>query len=347
MKETRCPTCNIDINKRLHHRHRPWYKEPLYIVSIFTAVILALNLYMPVLNPLVDSILFYANTIWWAILIGLLIGGFIAYFVPEEYVSKHLGYGSRAIPYAVVLGFLMSACSHGILAIAVALYKRGASTSAVIAFLLASPWANLPMTVIMFAFFGLNAFIMILGSLLIAVVSGFVFRLLESRNKVEKGNVIETKKGFSVRADIKKRVRNYRFKGSDITNIMKSSWDLAKAVLWWVIIGVILASFVGGYVPHEIMQTYFGPTLLGLFATLLIASIIEVCSEGSSPLAFEIYRQTGAFGNSFTFLNAGVATDFTEIGIISSNIGKRTAIWTVLITVPQILVLGYLFNIFV
>jgi uncharacterized membrane protein YraQ (UPF0718 family) len=95
------------------------------------------------------------------------------------------------------------------------------------------------------------------------------------------------------------------------------------------------------------MQTYFGPTLIGLLGTLLLATVIEVCSEGSSPLAFELYRQTGAFGNSFVFLNAGVATDFTEIGLISTNIGKRTAIWMVLITLPQILILGYIFNILV
>ena len=94
-------------------------------------------------------------------------------------------------------------------------------------------------------------------------------------------------------------------------------------------------------------MTYMGPTLLGLIVTLLFATIIEVCSEGSSPLAFEIFNQTGAFGNSFTFLMAGVATDYTEIGLIWHNIGKKAAIWLPIITVPQILILGYLFNIFI
>ncbi len=80
---------------------------------------------------------------------------------------------------------------------------------------------------------------------------------------------------------------------------------------------------------------------------MVLATIIEVCSEGSSPLAFEIFRQTGAFGNSFVFLMAGVATDYTEIGLIWSNIGKKTALWLPVVTVPQILVLGYVFNLIV
>ena len=53
-----------------------------------------------------------------------------------------------------------------------------------------------------------------------------------------------------------------------------------------------------------------------------------------------------AFGNSFTFLMAGVATDYTEIGLIWTNIGKKAALWLPIITVPQILILGYLFNTF-
>jgi len=83
-----------------------------------------------------------------------------------------------------------------------------------------------------------------------------------------------------------------------------------------------------------------------LLVTLFFATIIEVCSEGSSPLAFEIYNQTGAFGNSFVFLLSGVITDVTELGLIWHNIGKKAAIWLPIITVPQVIILGYLFNIF-
>ena len=77
---------------------------------------------------------------------------------------------------------------------------------------------------------------------------------------------------------------------------------------------------------------------------MLLGIAIEVCSEGSSPLAFEIYKKTGAFGNAFVFLNAGVATDYTEIGLIATTIGKKAALWMLLVTVPQILTIGYLFN---
>lgn len=89
---------------------------------------------------------------------------------------------------------------------------------------------------------------------------------------------------------------------------------------------------------------YLGPDLPVVLATLVFATVIEVCSEGSSPIAFEVYNKTGALGNAFIFLLAGVATDYTEIGLLWTNIGRRTAIWLPIVTVPQIVLLAMLFN---
>ena len=115
-------------------------------------------------------------------------------------------------------------------------------------------------------------------------------------------------------------------------------------VFWWLLIGMIMASVARAFIPSDIFIQYMGPTTIGIIVTLFFATIIEVCSEGSSPLAFEIFNQTGAFGNSFVFLLSGVATDYTEIGLIWSNIGRKAALWLPIITVPQILILGFIFN---
>ena len=81
-----------------------------------------------------------------------------------------------------------------------------------------------------------------------------------------------------------------------------------------------------------------------MLATLLLATVMEICSEGTSPFAFEIYRQTGALGNSFLFLMGGVVTDYTEIGLLWHNVGRKTAVWLPLITIPQVFAFGVLAN---
>ena len=249
----------------------------------------------------------------------------------------------------------MSACSHGILAISMELYKKGASTSSVIAFLLASPWANLPITVLLFGFFGLKALFIMISALIIATTTGLIYQHLERKGKIEcnackRGEDKAILIDFSIKKDVKRRWKEYDFSKKNnlaaIKGTLVGSWALTKMVMWWLLVGMLMAAFARAYIDQHYFTDFMGPTVIGLLITLLFATIIEVCSEGSAPLAFEIYNQTGAFGNSFTFLMAGVATDYTEIGLIWHNIGKKAAIWLPIITVPQILILGYLFNIF-
>ncbi len=339
-----CPHCAVKTKK--------WYRERLFIVSLFTGLVLIAGLFIPFLNPILSAFVDYVYLIWWALLLGFLVGGAIDYLVPNEYIRKFLSrHRKRTILYSVVFGFLMSACSHGILAIAMELYKKGASTPSVIAFLLASPWANLPITFLLFGFFGAKAFLLIVSAIIIAIITGLIYQVLDRKCIVECNKPVEEKVySFSVREDAKKRLKNYGYTFPNILDsfkgVLKGSWSLTKMVLWWILIGIFLASLARAFITHELFMAFLGPTLLGLLITLILATIIEVCSEGSAPLSFEIFRQTGAFGNSFTFLMAGVATDYTEIGLIWSNIGKRAAILLPVITVPQILVLGYLFNVF-
>jgi uncharacterized membrane protein YraQ (UPF0718 family) len=220
----------------------------------------------------------------------------------------------------------------------------------VVSFLLASPWANLTITIMLFGFFGLKALFIIISALIIAINTGFIFMFLEKKNLIEKNkNTVEVPEHFSIIKDIRARIQHYKFSFKtmigDFKGITRGTWVLADMVLWWIILGMLIASLAGAYIPVHFFHKFMGPTLLGLFVTLAIATIIEVCSEGSSPLAFEIYRQTHALGNSFTFLMAGVATDYTEIGLLWTNVGRRTALWMPVVAVPQIIILGHIANI--
>lgn len=341
--EAAAPTCQTGARK-------PFFKNRLFLVTSIPCVLMLFSFFIPSLIPFRSAFLAYLKTIWWAVILGFILGGVIDYYVPREYISKIL---SRKHPStiftAVFLGFLMSACSHGILALSIQLHKKGASVPAVVSFLLASPWANFTITIMLFAFFGLKGLLIICAALIVAVNTGFIYMLLERKGLIEiNKNIVEVAEGFSITRDVRTRMSHYtlsvRAVVADCIGIIKGALALADMVLWWLILGMVLASFAGAYIPVHFFHKFMGPTLLGLLVTLGLATVIEVCSEGSSPLAFEIYRQTGALGNSFTFLMAGVATDYTEIGLLWSNVGRRTALWLPVITVPQILLIGYIAN---
>jgi uncharacterized membrane protein YraQ (UPF0718 family) len=327
-----------------------WYTDKLFLIALVGSVIMGFAAFVPLLRPMFDVFLEYVGIIWWAVLLGLFLGGIMDYFVPQEYVSKMLAQKKkRTIFNAVGLGFLMSVCSHGILAIAIQLYKKGASAPAVVAFLLAAPWANITITIMLFGFFGVKALFIILSAILIAIITGFVFQFLDSKEMIERNPISVSTATFSIRGDVKRRWKKFRFSVDSVLQSIKGigrgAVSLSQMVLWWILIGVFLASAAGAFIPVDFFRQYMGATLLGMLVTLLIATVMEVCSEGTSPMAFEIFRQTGALGNSFIFLMAGVATDMTEIGLIWKNIGRKTALWLPLVTVPQVIVVGYFLNV--
>ncbi|MFH1201613.1 MAG: permease [Candidatus Omnitrophota bacterium] len=328
-----------------------FFKNKLFIVTGICALLLLASLFIPFLEPFRKSFLMYLKTIWWAVALGLFLGGFIDYYIPQEYISKIL---AKKSPYtifnAVSLGFLMSACSHGILALSIQLHKKGASNPAVVSFLLASPWANLTITLMLIGFFGWKGLFIIIAAIIVAINTGFIFMLLDKKGLIEKNkNTVEVAQDFSILKDFRQRAQNYRFGFKTLLNdfkgIIGGAIMLSNMVLWWIVLGILFASIAAAFIPVHFFHRFMGPTFLGLIVTLVLATVIEVCSEGSSPLAFEIYRQTRALGNSFVFLMAGVATDYTEIGLLWTNVGRRTALWLPIVSVPQILILGYLANI--
>lgn len=329
---------------------KTFWKNKLFITSTVIVLSLIAGQFVPILKPLQKNLLGYLQLIAIPILIGLFIGGAIDWLVPGEYISKLLANrGKRSIFYAVCSGFIMTACSHGILAIAIQLYKKGASAPAVVAFLLASPWANLPLTILIVGFFGLPGLIFVVSAIVIALTTGLIFTVLEKHNLVESNpNTVQTAETFSIIADIKMRFHRAKFDATlfkdGIKGIVGGGASLADMVLWWILIGITISSIVGAYIPTMWMEKYMGASFLGLLVTLALATVMEICSEGTAPLAFEIYRKTAAMGNSFVFLMAGVVTDYTEIGLLWTNVGKKTAIWMPIIAVPQVVALGLLYN---
>jgi uncharacterized protein len=340
------PACCKEQNKK-------WRNNKLFLVVAFTCLLILASYIFPLFTPFRKIFLQYFKSIAWAVALGLFLGGLIDYYVPREYISKVLSRKSPAtILNAVFLGFLMSACSHGILALSIQLHKKGASNPAVVSFLLASPWANLAVTIMLISLFGLKGILIILAAMLVAINTGFIFMFLEKKGLIEKNkNTLEVASGYSIKQDFYQRAKGYKFNRDslkqDFQGVAKGLIMLSQMVLWWILLGMLLASLAGAFIPAHFFHKYMNATLLGLMMTLFLATVIEVCSEGSSPLAFEIYRQSGALGNSFTFLMAGVVTDYTEIGLLWSNVGRRVALWLPLVTVPQVLLLGYIFNLFI
>jgi len=294
------------------------------------------------------SVFELVNTIWWGVLIGIVMISVLAK-VPREFVMSALGTreGFNGIWRATLAGVLLDLCSHGILMVGAKLYERGASTGQVMAFLIASPWNSFSLTLVLIALIGLPwtlAFIAL--SMMIALLTGAIFDYLITRGTLPANpNQSDLPQDFRFWPEARKQMSKADLGASALLSAFADGVVESKMVMRWILFGVLLASVVRAFISPEQFQSFFGPSLIGLAITLTVATILEVCSEGSTPIAADILNRAGAPGNSFVFLMGGVATDYTEIMVLKDTTRSlKIALFLPLLTVPQIVLLGWLIN---
>ncbi len=288
------------------------------------------------------------NQMWWGIAVGVVFVGILGR-IPRELVMGLLGReaGLSGLCRATLAGVFLDLCSHGILAVGMKLYERGASAGQVMAFLLASPWNSLSLTLILVALIGIQwTLLFILLSLVIGIITGAIFDGLVRAGTLP-GNPWRGELGED--RPLREQWRDFRgamrFSAGGTLDVLRDGVAGSRVVIRWALFGLVLAAVIRAVVPEDSFATWFGATMGGLWLTLLATTVIEVCSEGSTPIAADLMNRAGAPGNSFTFLMAGVATDYTEV----MSIKETTASWKIalclpLVSVPQVILIAAVLN---
>lgn len=285
---------------------------------------------------------------WWGILVGIIAVGVLGQ-VPKEVVAKLLGQGGTigGIVRATLAGTLLDLCNHGILMVGMQLYRKGASLGQVIAFLVSSPWNSLSLTLILIGLIGLKWTLAFIGlSMVIGIISGRIADALVKRGTLPANpHTIEMSEHFRLRDGMREVWKNIRPGDGNLRRMVKDGLSESKMILRWIFFGFAMAAAIRAFVPDDTFSQFFGPSLLGLVLTLVATTIIEVCSEGSSPIAADLLNRAGAPGNAFTFLMAGAATDYTEIMALRETTKSWKATFALpLITTPQVLFISWLLN---
>lgn len=288
------------------------------------------------------------HSVWWGVLIGFVFVGVLSK-IPRNFIMAVFGRGGtfKGLLRATGAGVLLDLCSHGILMVGARLYERGASIGQVIAFLMASPWNSLSLTLILIGLIGLPwtlAFIVL--SMIIALITGWIFdRLVGSGVLPRNPHSEQLEEEFNFWPEAKREWAQVHVNGALLREMIMNGARDSKMVLRWLFLGVLLAGVLRAFVPPDVFGQYFGPTVMGLVFTLILTTVIEVCSEGSAPIAADIFTRAAAPGNAFAFLMAGVATDYTEIMVLKDVTKSwKIALFLPLISVPQILLVGWLVN---
>lgn len=283
---------------------------------------------------------------WWGLLFGIMAVALIGRF-PRELVAAILGRGGSVggLFRAVGAGVLLDLCNHGILMVGMSLYKRGASLGQTMAFLIASPWNSLSLTLILAALIGWKWMLLfIVLSMVVALATGWIVdRMVGAGALPGNPNTVDLPDDYRIGPSIQGVFRSLKPGRENYLHLLKEGIAGSQMVLRWIFFGFVLTGVIRAFVPELAFQHYFGPTAVGMLLTLLATTVLEVCSEGSSPIAADLLTRAHAPGNAFIFLMTGAATDYTEVmSLRDTTKSWKAALALPLVSTPQVLLIAWL-----
>jgi uncharacterized membrane protein YraQ (UPF0718 family) len=259
--------------------------------------------------------------ILWALVLGFLLSAIVQAVVPKERVERLLPDDSpRSLATATGLGIASSSCSYASVALARALFRKGADFTAAIVFELASTNLVVELGILMAIVLGwqftLGEFV---GGPLMIVFLALLFRLFltrrlvgEAREQAERGRLglmeghAEMDMSVGGNGSVWRRLRSPA--GLTATShIYVMEW---AAILRDIAIGLVAAGMLAAWVPdswwRSLFLTHHG-TLANVWGPIigpLVAVLSFVCSVGNVPLAAVLWNGGISFGGVIAFVFA-------------------------------------------
>lgn len=279
------------------------------------------------------------------LLFGLFASGILHEFLSLSRFKSFLkGRGMGPVFKASLVGIPLPLCSCSVIPAAATLKKEGASNGATSSFLISTPESGVDSMLITYALLDLPmTLIRPMAAFLTAIVAGLAQNLWndsegENENEIKEKEIKSCCSGKSScgsdEVAAKKSIIDHA-KGSFHYAFQDSSDDLA----FWLFIGIALGALVNVIVPQELL--YQSNTFLGRVILLLIGIPIYICASSSTPIAASMMMKGMSPGCALIFLLAGPATNFTNMAVLQSQIGKKGVVINVLVIALISLGLSY------
>ncbi len=117
-----------------------------------------------------------------ALLVGIIIGGVIAFFMPGDFIATYLGAGFAAMFVMLIIGIPMYVCATASIPIAAALMIKGLDPGAAFVFLVAGPATNIVTMSVVAKNLGKMSLVIYLGSIVVSSIGlGFLLNILYNK----------------------------------------------------------------------------------------------------------------------------------------------------------------------
>lgn len=267
----------------------------------------------------------FLNAAPW-LLLGLLAAGAIKAYLPDDLLTRWLGgEGIWPITKAAVIGAPLPLCSCGVLPAAISLRRNGASRSATVSFLIATPETGVDSIVFSYALLGpVMAVLRPVAAIFSAIFTGMLTVLIpHSYSADSHSNTSHSCSGEH--ADHGSTQNGTGILNRTYTALHYGLVEMVDDLVLWLSIGLLLAALMQTWLPPMFLADW-GSGLPAMLLMLLVGIPMYICATASTPIAAALLLTGISPGTVLVFLLAGPATNIATIGIIYKEMGKAVLI---------------------
>lgn len=257
------------------------------------------------------------------LLLGFLLAGILHAFVPSQLYARYLSADNlRSVVMAALLGIPLPLCSCGVIPTAMSLRREGASRSATVSFLIATPQTGVDSIMATYSLMGLPfAVVRPLAALLTALWGGFL------TTRVSDGcSEAASAPAACVAADAPLRPTL----GQRMADAMRFAFvEMMEDIGKWLVVGLLVAGLITALVPESLFAVFRDNTLMSILFVLVFSMPMYLCATGSIPIAVALMMKGITPGAALVLLMAGPACNVASILVIGKVMGRRT-LWAYL-----------------
>src|SRR5215470_15048705 len=259
--------------------------------------------------------------ITWALILGFALSAVVQAVVHKSTVVRLLGDSRpRTLAVATGLGAASSSCSYAAVALARALFRRGADFTAAMAFEIASTNLVIELGVILALLMGWQFTLAeFTGGPVMIVILAVLFRIFlrdrllrQARSQADRGlkGSMEGHAAMDMSIQRPGTLAQRLLSGEGFTAISHVFVMEWAAIIRDVVAGLLIAGAIAAWVPDSFWQAFFfaghplAAKLWGPLVGPLVAVISFVCSIGNVPLAVVLWKGGISFGGVVAFIFA-------------------------------------------
>ena len=261
-------------------------------------------------------------------LIGMILTGILHGVMKKDTVAKHLGPGSRLPSVkAAVMGVPLPLCSCGVLPTTIYLGQSGASTSAVMAFLISTPQTGVDSIIATLGMMGVVfAVYRPVAAFISGAAGGAVIQWIAGKKDMSGIEEVDVtcEDGHCCAAEsapTERMALGARMKGM----AQYAFFDFMDDIAVHFLIGVLIAAAITLILPTDFFTNMaIGSGIVGMLVMLIIGLPMYICSTSSIPIALALMVKGISPGAAFVFLFAGPATNAASLSVLTKTFGKKT-----------------------